>query len=149
MQDPDIPTLLNWIRTSHEPSKVELQLSSNAVKHFWTLKCQLILKNDILFYRWEDQIYPRLLLLTPKQMQEKCMHDCHDTRTACHVGQYKILEQLRQFVIWNNMTRDSKLHVKICAINRRNNLGAPSKKLDQYHAGFPMERIHILGPLTV
>jgi len=29
LKDPDIITLLNWVRTSHEPSKVELQLSSN------------------------------------------------------------------------------------------------------------------------
>ena len=28
LKDPDIITLLNWVRTSHEPSKVELQLSS-------------------------------------------------------------------------------------------------------------------------
>ena len=89
LKDPDIITLLNWIRTSHEPSKVELQLSSKAVRHFWTMKCQLILKNDILFYRWEDLICPRLLFIASRQMQEKYMHDCHDSRAAGHLGQYK------------------------------------------------------------
>jgi len=80
------------------------------------------------------------------------MHDCHDTRTTCHVGQYKILDKLRQFVIWYNicMTRDSKLHVKTYAVcNKQKKPTRSAKtKLEQYHAGFPMERIRmdILDP---
>ena len=86
-------------------------------------------------------------------MQEKCIHDCHDSRAAGHLGQFKTLEKLRQSVIWSNMTRDSKLHVKTCAVcNKQKKPTRSAKaKLEQYHAGFPMERIHmyILGPLPV
>ena len=119
--------LLNCIKTSYEPSKVELQLRSKTVRYFWTLKCQLILKNDILFYRLEDPICSKLLFLAPRQIQEKCMNDYHDTRADGHLAQYKTLEKLRQSVIWYNMTRDSKLHVKTCAKNRRKTLGVPNK----------------------
>jgi hypothetical protein len=60
-------------------------------------------------------------------MQEKCMHDCHDTSDACHVGQYKILEKLRQSAIWYNMTRDGKLYMQTFAINTINQLGVSSQ----------------------
>lgn len=86
-------------------------------------------------------------------MQEKCIHDCHDSRAAGHLGQFKTLEKLRQSVIWSNMTRDSKLHVKTCAVCNKQKKPTRSvkAKLEQYHAGFPMERIHmyILGSLMV
>ena len=86
-------------------------------------------------------------------MQEQCMHDCHDSRAAGHLGQYKTLEKLRQSVIWYNMTRDSKLHAKTCAVcNKQKKPTRSAKaKLEQYHAGFQMERIHmdILDQLPV
>ena len=78
-------------------------------------------------------------------MQEKCMHDCHDSKAAGHLEQYKTLEKLRQSVIWYNMTRDSKLHVKPCAVcNKQKKPTRSAKaKLEQYHVGFPMEKIHM------
>ena len=97
------------------------------MRHFWTLKCQLILKNDILFYRLEDPICPKLLFLAPRQMPERYTHDYHDNRADGNLGQYETLEKLRQSVIWYNMTRDSKLHVNTCAINRSNQLGVPNQ----------------------
>ena len=86
-------------------------------------------------------------------MQEQCMHDCHDSRAAGHLGQYKTLEKLRQSVIWYNMTRDSKLHAKTCAVcnKQKKPIRSAKAKLEQYHAGFLMERIHmyILDQLPV
>ena len=81
------------------------------------------------------------------------MHDCHDSRAAGHLGQYKTLEKLRQSVIWYNMTRDSKLHAKTCAVcnKQKKPIRSAKAKLEQYHAGFLMERIHmyILDQLPV
>ena len=69
----------------------------------------------------------KVIVLAPRQMQKKYMHDYHDTRADGHLRQYKTLEKLRQSVIWYNMTQNSKLHVKACAINRRNQLGVPNQ----------------------
>ena len=95
----------------------------------------------------------KVIIHSTRQMQEKCMHDCHDSRAAVHLGQHKSLEKLRQSVIWYNMTRDSKLHVETCAVcNKQKKPTRSAKaKLEQYHTGFPMERIHmgILDPLPV
>jgi hypothetical protein len=43
------------------------------------------------------------------------------------------------------MTRDSKLHVETCAVfNKQKKPTRSAKaKLEQYHTGFPMERIHM------
>lgn len=63
-------------------------------------------------------------------MQEKCIHDCHDSRAAGHLGQFKTLEKLRQSVIWSNMTRDSKLHVKTCAVCNKQKKPTKSAKAE-------------------
>ena len=47
MKDTDLKKLKNWLDTDHNPSKQELQLSSNSVRHFWMCKSQLRLKNNI------------------------------------------------------------------------------------------------------
>ena len=51
------------------------------------------------------------------------------------------------------MTQDTKLYVKSCSVCNKNKkpTKTPRAMLEQYHAGFPMERVHmdILGPLPV
>ena len=81
------------------------------------------------------------------------MHGCHDIRMAGHLGQYKTLEKLKKTVIWHGMTRDCVLYVKSCPVCNRNKKPTQKAraKLEQCHAGVPMERVHmdILGPLPV
>ncbi|VDI28662.1 Hypothetical predicted protein, partial [Mytilus galloprovincialis] len=153
MKDSDLKTLKRWIEDKYEPTKAELKLCSEVVRHFWSLRQQIQIKDNILLYKWEDPISPRLLFMTPKQMQKELLHGCHDVVSSGHMGQYKTLEKLKQIAVWLNMTQSCKLYVKSCTtcnLNKKSTRTARSK-LGQYHAGFPMERVHmdILGPLPV
>ncbi|VDI50565.1 Hypothetical predicted protein [Mytilus galloprovincialis] len=153
MKDSDLKTLKRWIEVKYEPTKAELKLCSEVVRHFWSLRQQIQIKDNILLYKWEDPISPRLLFMTPKQMQKELLHGCHDVVSSGHMGQYKTLEKLKQIAVWLNMTQSRKLYVKSCTtcnLNKKSTRTARSK-LGQYHAGFPMERVHmdILGPLPV
>ncbi|CAC5356208.1 unnamed protein product [Mytilus coruscus] len=78
MKDPDLKTLKRWIEDKYEPTKAELKLCSEVVRHFWSLRQQIQIKDNILLYKWEDPISPRLLFMTPKQMQKELLHGCHD-----------------------------------------------------------------------
>jgi len=153
MKDPDLKVLMSWIEQKCTPSKQELQLSSNTVRHFWMCNTQLQLQNGVLYYKWEDPVTPRLLFIVPKQLQSEVMHGCHDIRMAGHLGQYKTLEKLKKTVIWHGMTRDCILYVKSCPVCNRSKKPTQKAraKLEQYHAGVPMERVHmdILGPLPI
>ena len=86
-------------------------------------------------------------------MQKEVLHGCHDIIMAGHLGQYKAIEKLKEAVIWHGMTQDCILYVKSCSTCNKNT--KPTKKakakLEQYHYGVPMERVHmdILGPLPI
>jgi len=153
MKDKDLNILKQWIIEDYDPNKNELQLQSKAIRHFWNLKSQLVVQGEILYYRWEDPVCPRLLVMVPEQMKEKLIRECHDVRTAGHFGQYKTLERLKQVGIWYGMSQDCKLYISSCPICNKNKKSTKKARanLEQYHAGFPMERVHmdILGPLPV
>ena len=50
---------------------VELYLSSSAIKWFWLLKNQLYFKNNVLYYKWEDNPLTRHLLMVPESLKEE------------------------------------------------------------------------------
>lgn len=153
LKDPDLKTLKDWTIQKHIPSVPELKLSSKAVRHFWLCNSQLELKDEVLYYRWEDPVCPKLLFMAPKQMQPEILHYCHDIRMSGHMGQYKTLEKVKNMAIWYGMTQDCKLYVQSCQVcNKNKKLTRKARAgLEQYHAGVPMERVHmdILGPLPV
>ncbi|CAG2187715.1 unnamed protein product [Mytilus edulis] len=109
MKDSDLKTLKRWIEDKYEPTKAELKLGSEVVRHFWSLRQQIQIKDNILLYKWEDPISPRLLFMAPKQMQKELLHGCHDVVSSGHMGQYKTLEKLKQIAVWFNMTQSCKL----------------------------------------
>ena len=151
--DPDIAVLLKWINSSHNPSQQELSLSSPSVKYFWSCKSQLFVKDDTLFYLWEDPVAPRYLFVAPQSMHEEILSHCHDDPISGHLGQTKTLERLKNCAIWHKMSQTCKLYVSSCAVCNKNkgaNVKAKSS-LGQYHAGAPMQRVHmdILGPLPL
>ena len=151
--DSDLSKLTGWLQNDHCPSQFELSLSSPAVKYFWSNKSQLVFFDGILYYKWEDPINPRHLLLAPKELQSKIMKYCHDHHAAGHLGQSKTYDKVKNCAIWHGMSQDIKLYVQSCATCNKNKKASvkPKAALGQYHAGSPMQRVHmdILGPLPI
>lgn len=66
---------------------------------------------------------------------------------------FKRWDFIKQCAIWHGLSKDSKLYVQNCSVcnkNKKSNIKARSS-LGQYHAGSPMQRLHmdILGPLPI
>ena len=152
MADSDLRVLLTWMEQNHQPNQRELQLCSAGVKRFWRYREQLCRRQGVLYYQWEDPPQCRLLLLVPSTLKNEVLQGCHDSPTGGHLGQQKTYERLRQKYIWYEMSVDAKLYVRSCSVCNRQKRPTvkPKAALGSYHAGAPMERVHIdiLGPLT-
>ncbi|VDI12064.1 Hypothetical predicted protein [Mytilus galloprovincialis] len=133
------------------PVNLKLQLCSPAAKHWWSCNSQLKFKDGILVYEWLDTVPPKLLVMVPKSMKQEVLVNCHNTKVAGHFGQQKTYNKLKSKFMWHGMRQDALIHVRtceVCNINKKPNRKAKGA-LGQFHAGSPMERIHIdiLGPL--
>ena len=150
-EDADLQPLLSWLGSAEEPATDVLQLQSPATKHLWLCRSQLSLEHGVLYYKWED-VTPRRCFVVPRSLRDEVLRQCHDVRLAGHLGQTKTIEIAKKSFFWYNMSTDCKNYVASCAacsVHKKPRVW-PRAGLRKYHAGAPMERIHIdiLGPFT-
>ena len=151
-EDPDLRPILDWLEADTEPEQHELFLASPATKALWLCNSHLLLRNGVLHYRWENHPLREEVLVVPKGLHEVVLRECHDAKVAGHLGQSKTYLRVQQKFMWRNMAHDCREYVKschICNINKKPQT-RPRAGLGSYHAGFPMERVHldILGPFV-
>ena len=142
-----------WLKEGIASHTYELHLQSPATKSLWLCRNQLHLKHGVLFYLWIDRIDHKLVLVVPQTLQEEILHFWQDTITTRHLGVDKTLLRAKHSFLWYGMSRDVKFYVsscRVCSMNKRPNV-KPKANLKLYHAGFPMDRVHIdlLGPFMV
>jgi transposase InsO family protein len=150
--DRELNQLLKW-KTGNGPSEFELSLSSAAVKHWWNSRDLLRIIKGVLYYIWiNDDKSETALLLVPKTLRGRVLSGCHDSKCASHHGEEKTLQRVRSKYIWYGVSQDCKAYVrtcKECSTSKKPHI-QPKALLGQFHAGIPMERIHIdiLGPFV-
>ena len=152
IKDPDLCKIISWKEHTSVPTQQELQMSSPAVKHLWSVSSNLVLDQNVLYYRWIEENGSRLLLLIPKSMRDEVMHYCHNVKSAGHPGITRTFARLHHIVFWPGMREDCKIYVKSCPeCSRQKKASRQSRaKLGSFHAGAPVERVHldILGPFS-
>ena len=151
-KDPNIGTILAWLEHCHEPSTRELQLSSPETRALWFSRDQLCIQEGVMYYDWSYHEGRSRCFVVPNSLRRKVLYYCHDSKNSGHLGQSKTLDRLKEKFYWYGMTRDSDIYVKQCSVcnqNKKRNR-TPRSPLGTYHAGYPMERVHIdiLGPFT-
>lgn len=151
MQDPELKYLIKWL-SEGESSQSDLFMSGPALKSMWLCRSQLTFINDVLYYIWIDPFAERKCLVVPESMKKEVLKFCHDNKTAGHYAFDKTLQKLKKRYFWHNMTKDCKVYVETCSTCSKNKKPSRTARasLESYHAGFPMEMIHldILGPFT-
>ena len=152
LDDIHIRTTIHWLEHSYDPSTRELQLYSPETRALWLTRDQLVLKDGILYYVWTDRDDRSQCLVVPTELRLKVLYHCHDSRDSGQLGRTKTLDKLKQRFYWYGMSRDSNIYVKQCPSCNKNKKGnrTPRSALGSYHAGYPMERVHldILGPIN-
>ena len=150
-KDPDLAQLLDWLRTQKCPTERELFLSSPAAKHYW-LNRQLY-KEDTDGIVWRTVDGNRQVLLLPASLQSEAIALCHDVPAAGHQGFDRTLRRCKERYHWYHLSSDVKYFVTSCAACNKNKKAVKKARgnLAQYHAGAPMERVHLdfLGPLPI
>lgn len=156
-EDPDIGPVKRWL-ASGDPSPRELSLTGPLAKELWSQRNILRLHDGILCRRW---VLPHMSgarsaseslsqLVVPRSLVRDVLETYHSLPLAGHPGVDRTLEKIRAHFYWPRMALDCKVYVATCAACSRNKKPSVRARapLGSYHAGGPMERIHIdlLGP---
>ena len=155
--DPDLKPIINWFQLNDPevPTSGDLMLQSASTKSLWHNKNLLLLQNGLLYYNWKlyDGFKDKPLFIVPEVMKSTIIQMNHNIPMAGHNGQENTLRRVRRGFYWYGMRKDIKQYVKTCSVCNRNKKvnHKPKAKLKSYHAGIPMERVHmdILGPLNI
>ena len=57
-------------------------------------------KYNLLYYRWEEEVGNRLLLMVPDQLKQEVMSLNHDLPLSGYVGIVKTLARIKQSFMW-------------------------------------------------
>ena len=152
LDDENIGVIIHWLEHSYVPTTRVLQLCGPETRALWLTRDHLVLKDGVLFYVWADRDDRSQCLVVPAELRLRVLYHCHDSKNSGHLGQTKTLDRLKERFYLYGMSRDSTLYVKQCSACNQNKIGnrTPRSALESYHAGFPMERVHldILGPIN-
>ena len=151
--DANLELLLEFLESGEEPTEYFLMLTSAETKAYWLNKEQFILRDGVLLYRYvsDDPFEPETYkLVVPETLRQDILELAHDVPTSGHLGITKTLAKLKRNFFWYKMRSDIETFVKSCrkcSINKKPHRKAKAK-LGTFHAGMPMERVHldILGP---
>ena len=146
--DANLELLLEFLESGEEPTEYFLMLASAETKAYWLNKEQFILRDGVLLYRYvsDDPFEPETYkLVVPESLRQDILELAHDVPTSGHLGITKTLAKLKHNFFWYKMRSDIETFVKSCrkcSINKKPHRKSKAK-LGTFHAGVPMERVHL------
>ena len=147
--DPQLKFIFSWMHQGSAPTEGELFLADPATKHYWINKELFSVQDGLLFYKPKGEGNLRLVL--PYQVQQIALQLNHDLPSSGHQGVSRTTFRMKEKYYWYGMTKDIDKYVTSCNICNQNKKSPRASKspMTTYHAGAPMERVHIdfLGPL--
>ena len=152
--DTALNQMITWLSSKSVPYRV-LKDSSIQLQSLWTQQHYLLLKDGILYRRWEDVpgkgLHKGLQLVLPQQLVTEVLTKLHDATTGGHLGAKKTPERVRTRFYWVGQRRDVEEWCKTCQIcaARKSEPKKCKAPLQIEPAKYPLERIamDILGPL--
>ena len=150
--DPNIGIVMHWLEHCYTPTNRELQLSSPETRALWMNKDNIVFLDHVMYYSWTYREGRSNCFIVPSELRDRVLYFCHDSKDSGHLGQSKTLDKLKEKFYWYGMSKDCVIYVQQCSVCNQNKKGnrTPRHGLELYHAGFPMERVHldILGPFN-
>lgn len=125
---------------------------SPATRALWLIGSCLEIIDGVIYYRWVTQPEQKLCLIVAHSLRADVLKHCHDSKVAGHLGQQKTIERVKQSFLWYHLHSDCVEYLRSCNVCNQNKKAnaKPRAALTKFHAGCPMERIHmnILGPFN-
>ena len=151
-EDKELNFIFNWLEKQEVPNEDELFLSSSATKNYWINKELFFFSNETVLWKRDENSEAKVLVV-PIALKEEILSLSHCLPSSGHQGQDRTFNRCKQRFYWYNMLQDVRQFVVSCSICNRNK--KPNRKarwkLTSYHAGAPMERVHLdfMGPFSL
>ena len=117
--DTTLNQMITWLSSKSVPYCI-LKGSSIQLQSLWTQWHYLLLKDGILYHRWEDVpgkgLHKRLQLVLPQQLVAEVMTKLHDAFTGGHLGVKKTLQKVHTRFYWVGQRRDVEEWCRACEI---------------------------------
>ena len=111
----------------------------------------LVIKHDVLWRRFSDGKGDRLQLVLPSKLQTDVIRDLHEGAVSGHLGEEKVLSQLKERFYWPGCTEAVRTWCRQCKTCASRKMTVPKRKaqLHTVPAGYPMQivSVDIMGPL--
>ena len=135
------------------PDWSDVSGESQALKMLWGQWDRLLLKDGVLYRRWEDKsgIAVSFQLVVPQEKRKEVLHHLHSAPGSGHMGVHRTVERVRQHFFWVGIKVDVRHYCRECDACTAFKLpkGGPKAPMKVHLTGEPMGRmgIDIQGPL--
>ena len=106
--DNDLQKLRTWIEKGVLPKKVSVSGESFYLKSLVSQFDRLCIEDDLICRKWKDistnQIFHQYVV--PYSKRRSVLQQCHDEKTAGHLGIKKTLHKIRLRYYWPGLQRD-------------------------------------------
>ena len=147
-EDPLLKLLWDYLVGAVEPAPEVVALASPSQKFYWVNREQFFVSRGLLFRRTLE--YGNQLVV-PSVWKDRVLQTYHDSPSAAHQGVARTKSRIRERLYWHGLSRDVRDYVATCEVCARCKKTQRQGRapLSEYHAGAPMERLHVdfLGPL--
>ena len=121
------------------------------MKFYWGQFHSLKLQDGILVRELQRELFgPKLQVLVPHDMKDDILRECHEARTAGHLGRNKTMANVKRRFLWPGMRPDVDVYVKTCNLCSRYKISGQKRRAGMkiFQVGEPAERlcIDIVGP---
>ena len=154
-QDQRLSVLLDWVRRGSRPPFEKIRQSSEAIRHYWSIFGEIILKDFCLYRKHEDSMMTvRAQLLVPSTNREEVLKALHDSaHGGGHLGVKKTAEKISEQFYWPRWRASVTAYCKECQLcdQRKQPSTTPKAELVPFLELIPMQRIEIdvLGGLSM
>ena len=114
--DNDLKMIKDIISSGEKPTWQQISKHSPELKYSWNHIDSLVLKNNVLYRKWEENENSdfKLLLVIPKLHRTYVLKQLHDNKRGGHLGVKKTLHKIRERYFWFTLRKDVENWCKAC-----------------------------------
>ena len=142
--DSNIGPIIRWMMEGNgRPEWTSVSACSEVSKIYWAQWDSLVMKQDILYRKWEstDGKEAKLQLIVPKSLREEILTQLHNHPTAGHFGVTKTMQRVKSRFYWPYCRKDVQMWCARCALcsSKKGPSQRQKAPLAKYVVGSPME----------
>ena len=144
LKDPQIGYILKAKESGQQPSAAEARSQGRAARRLNQLWERLQVRDGTLLRQYEDDSGKQkwLQLVLPPELQQEVMREIHSGVISGHLGEQKMLSQLKERFYWPSMAEDVRHWCQTCSV-------CATKKSPQQGSRAPMQTIQAGSPMQV